>query len=87
MFPDNRTYFEIDPEAKDYSGLPVRRFHWHWTDQEVDKRSLSATEMGVTEFADEKIGAAPTLRTKARNTSAMLATYHSPPSMARPPTC
>jgi choline dehydrogenase-like flavoprotein len=34
MIPNERSYCEIDPKAKDRWGIPVLRFHWDWSDHE-----------------------------------------------------
>src|SRR5690606_11587789 len=34
MIPNERSYCELDPEVKDRWGIPVRRFHWEWSDHE-----------------------------------------------------
>jgi choline dehydrogenase-like flavoprotein len=35
MIPNDNTYCEIDPEKKDKWGIPVLRFHWEFSDQEI----------------------------------------------------
>jgi choline dehydrogenase-like flavoprotein len=34
MIPNEKSYCELDPEAKDKFGIPVLRFHWEWSDHE-----------------------------------------------------
>ncbi len=34
MIPNEKSYCELDPEAKDKYGIPVLRFHWEWSDNE-----------------------------------------------------
>jgi choline dehydrogenase-like flavoprotein len=34
MIPNEKSYCELDPEAKDKYGIPVLRFHWEWSDHE-----------------------------------------------------
>ena len=34
MVPNDKSYCELDPEAKDKWGIPVLRFHWEWSDHE-----------------------------------------------------
>lgn len=41
MFPNDRTYCELDPVVKDRWGLPVLKFHWHWTEQEFRQAAHS----------------------------------------------
>ena len=35
MIPNESSYCEIDPEAKDKWGIPVLRFHWQWSEHET----------------------------------------------------
>jgi choline dehydrogenase-like flavoprotein len=35
MIPNEHSYCEIDPEARDRWGIPVLRFHWKWSDHET----------------------------------------------------
>jgi choline dehydrogenase-like flavoprotein len=35
MIPNDRSWCEIDPQAKDRWGIPVLRFHWQWSDHET----------------------------------------------------
>ncbi len=35
--PDEHKYCEIDPDAKDTWGIPVLRFHWKWSDYELNQ--------------------------------------------------
>jgi choline dehydrogenase-like flavoprotein len=37
MIPNEDSYCEIDPEMKDKWGIPVLRFHWKWSDHEVNQ--------------------------------------------------
>ena len=34
MIPNEKSYCELDPAAKDKYGIPVLRFHWEWSDHE-----------------------------------------------------
>ncbi len=34
MIPNEKSFCELDPEAKDKYGIPVLRFHWEWSDHE-----------------------------------------------------
>jgi choline dehydrogenase-like flavoprotein len=36
MLPNDGCFTELDPEAKDQWGIPVLRFHWKWTDAELN---------------------------------------------------
>jgi hypothetical protein len=37
MLPNEGTFCELDPEGKDRWGIPVLRFHWKWTDFELNQ--------------------------------------------------
>jgi choline dehydrogenase-like flavoprotein len=37
MIPNEHSYCEIDPEVKDRWGIPVLRFHWRWSDHEINQ--------------------------------------------------
>lgn len=37
MLPNDGTFCELDPEVKDQWGIPVLRFHWKWTDFELNQ--------------------------------------------------
>ena len=37
MVPNADSYCEIDPEVKDKWGIPVMRFHWKWSDYEINQ--------------------------------------------------
>jgi choline dehydrogenase-like flavoprotein len=37
MIPNDDTYCEIDPTVVDRFGIPVLRFHWKWTDHEINQ--------------------------------------------------
>lgn len=47
MIPNENCYCEIDPERVDQWGIPTLRFHWKWSDHEINQ----ATHMQNT-FAD-----------------------------------
>jgi choline dehydrogenase-like flavoprotein len=59
MIPNEDCYCEIDPNTVDRYGIPVLRFHWRWSDYEVDQakhmqetfRSL-IVQMGGTPFGE-----------------------------------
>ena len=58
MIPNDDSYCEIDPTVVDRYGIPVLRFHWKWSDHEINQvkhmqetfRSLIA-EMGGQVFS------------------------------------
>jgi choline dehydrogenase-like flavoprotein len=35
MIPNDQSYCEIDSQVKDKWGIPVLRFHWHWSEHEL----------------------------------------------------
>jgi len=37
MVPNEHCYMEIDNEVKDKWGIPVARFHWKWSEQELNQ--------------------------------------------------
>jgi choline dehydrogenase-like flavoprotein len=37
MIPNEKSYCEIDPDKKDRYGIPVLRFHWEWSDHEINQ--------------------------------------------------
>jgi choline dehydrogenase-like flavoprotein len=37
MIPNEHSYCEIDPDTKDKWGIPVLRFHWRWSDHEINQ--------------------------------------------------
>jgi choline dehydrogenase-like flavoprotein len=37
MLPNDGSFCELDPELKDQWGIPVLRFHWKWTDFEINQ--------------------------------------------------
>ncbi len=58
MIPNEKTFCEIDPTVVDQWGIPVLRFHWEWSDNEINQskhmqetfRALIAA-MGGTVFS------------------------------------
>ena len=37
MLPNDGSFCELDPELKDQWGIPVLRFHWKWSDFEINQ--------------------------------------------------
>jgi choline dehydrogenase-like flavoprotein len=37
MIPNDKSYAELDPTVVDQWGIPVLRFHWEWSDHEVNQ--------------------------------------------------
>jgi len=60
MIPNEQCSCEIDPEVKDRWGIPVLRFHWAWSDHELNQvRHMQATFHDILETMGAKV-AAPT---------------------------
>jgi choline dehydrogenase-like flavoprotein len=58
MIPNEQSFCEIDPDVKDRWGIPVLRFHWKWSDYELDQvRHMQATFRAVLESMGGRINA------------------------------
>jgi choline dehydrogenase-like flavoprotein len=52
MIPNEHSYCEIDPTAVDEWGIPVLRFHWQWSDNEIKMaRDMQQTFREIVEAA------------------------------------
>jgi len=52
MIPNENSYCEIDPQQVDKWGLPVLRFHWQWSDNEIKMaRDMQETFRSIVESA------------------------------------
>jgi len=62
QIPNADCYCELDPEVKDKYGIPVLRFHWKWTDHEINQvKHMQETFRGlVSEMGGEVFSAMPT---------------------------
>lgn len=50
MVPNENCYCEIDPDVVDRWGIPVLRFHWQWSDHEVQQaRHMQETFRSIVE--------------------------------------
>jgi choline dehydrogenase-like flavoprotein len=50
MIPNEQSYCEIDPDWKDRWGIPVLRFHWAWSDHELNQvRHMQQTFRAILE--------------------------------------
>ncbi len=59
MIPNEQSYCEIDPEVKDRWGIPVLRFHWGWSDHELNQvRHMQQTFRAILEGMGGQIPAA-----------------------------
>jgi choline dehydrogenase-like flavoprotein len=56
MIPNERSYCEIDPDVKDRWGIPVLRFHWQWSDHELNQvRHMQQTFRAILESMGGRI--------------------------------
>ena len=52
MIPNEQSYCEIDPNTVDEWGIPVLRFHWQWSENEIKMaRDMQQTFREITEAA------------------------------------
>src|SRR5256714_7673743 len=52
MIPNEQSYCEIDPDVVDQWGIPVLRFHWQWSDNEIKMaRDMQETFRDIVETA------------------------------------
>ncbi len=52
MIPNENCYCEIDPSIVDQWGIPVLRFHWKWSDNEIKMaKDMQETYREITEAA------------------------------------
>ena len=50
MIPNDDCYCEIDPDQVDQWGIPTLRFHWRWSDHELNQaRHMQRTFAGIIE--------------------------------------
>jgi choline dehydrogenase-like flavoprotein len=61
MIPNDDSYCEIDPEVVDRWGIPVLRFHWQWSDHELEQaRHMQQTAAEILEaMGGEVVGKVP----------------------------
>jgi len=58
MIPNEKSFCEIDPEVKDRWGIPVLRFHWEWSDHELNQvRHMQTTFRAILETMGGRIPA------------------------------
>jgi choline dehydrogenase-like flavoprotein len=62
MIPNENSYCEIDPNTKDKFGIPVLRFHWQWSDYELNqvKHMQETFRSLITELGGTPLGTMPT---------------------------
>ncbi len=52
MIPNEQSYCEIDPDTVDQWGIPVLRFHWQWSDNEIKMaKDMQETFRSIVETA------------------------------------
>jgi choline dehydrogenase-like flavoprotein len=61
QIPNADCYCELDPDTKDKYGIPVLRFHWKWTDHEINqvKHMQETFRALVSEMGGEVFSAMP----------------------------
>jgi choline dehydrogenase-like flavoprotein len=53
MIPNPQSYCDIDPVTVDQWGIPVLRFHWQWSDNEIKMaKDMQETFRSIVEAAD-----------------------------------
>jgi choline dehydrogenase-like flavoprotein len=58
MIPNEDSFCEIDPEVKDTWGIPVLRFHWKWSDHELNQvRHMQQTFRAILEGMGGRVAA------------------------------
>ena len=52
MIPNEHSYCELDPDTVDQWGIPVLRFHWGWSDNEINMaKDMQQTFRAIVESA------------------------------------
>ena len=60
MIPNEQSYCEIDPQMVDRWGIPVLRFHWAWSDHELNQvRHMQRTFRAILESMGGRMNSAP----------------------------
>jgi choline dehydrogenase-like flavoprotein len=71
MIPNEKTYCELDPNVVDKWGIPVLRFHWEWSDNELKMaRHMQETFTSIIEAAGGTVYGGP--RRRDRPTAAVV---------------
>jgi len=56
MIPNERSFCELDPVVKDKWGIPVLRFHWEWSDHELNQAAhMQKTFKDIIEASGGKV--------------------------------
>jgi choline dehydrogenase-like flavoprotein len=62
MIPNEHSYCEVDPHAKDKWGIPVLRFHWQWSEHETRQAAhMQKTFAEVIEAMGGRVNGTPEL--------------------------
>jgi choline dehydrogenase-like flavoprotein len=70
QIPNQYTYCDIDPDVVDRYGIPVLRFHFRWTDDELKQaRHMHDTFKDILETMGGKIAAPPPATTEGEGIS------------------
>lgn len=60
MIPNEDSFCEIDPSAKDKWGIPVLRFNWKWSDHETRQaKHMQETAKALIEAMGGRVGSKP----------------------------
>ena len=71
MIPNEKSYCELDPNVVDKWGVPVLRFHWQWSENELAmSRHMQATFKSIIEAAGGTVYGGP--RRRDRPTAAVV---------------
>ena len=68
MIPNKDSYCEIDPVTVDRWGIPVLRFHWKWSDYEVNQARHMQRDLRADHRDDGRQGGRPRRRAGRRTT-------------------
>lgn len=62
MIPNEDSFCELDPEVKDKWGIPVLRFHWKWSDHEINQAAhMKRTFADLVTAMGGKVNGTPTM--------------------------
>jgi choline dehydrogenase-like flavoprotein len=80
MIPNEQSFCEIDPEVKDRWGIPVLRFHWAWSDYELDQvRHMQTTFRAILEGMGGRMNTPQTTRPQTTQPQTTQTTQNRPP--------
>ena len=52
MIPNENCYADLDPSVKDKWGIPVLRFHWKWSEHEINQADSRGEDVRRTDRGD-----------------------------------